>query len=168
MRCEDGPMARPSTVSPAVRERFVRLVQEHTTEHGSQWGAIASIATTAACTTEMLRRGVRQAERDAGQRAGPPPMSAPASKPSAREELLIVRVYHQARRPITASDQARGRADGRSWGPLRQFAWPWRASAKRRQAISSPLFRTIGGSASRFQPASLRRAPPSASSPERR
>ena len=63
-------MARPSKYSPEVRERFVRLVQEHTSEHGSQWAAIAAIAPKACCATETLRRWVRQAERDAGQRAG--------------------------------------------------------------------------------------------------
>jgi transposase len=63
-------MARPSKYSPEVRERFVRLVQEHTGEHGSQWAAIEAIAPKVGCTTETLRRWVRQAERDAGQRAG--------------------------------------------------------------------------------------------------
>ena len=63
-------MARPSKYSPEVRERFVRLVQEHTVEHGSQWAAIAAIAPKVGCTTETLRRWVRQAERDAGQRPG--------------------------------------------------------------------------------------------------
>ena len=63
-------MARPSKYSPEVRERFVRLVQEHTAEHSSQWAAIAAIAAKAGCTTETLRRWVRQSERDGGQRAG--------------------------------------------------------------------------------------------------
>jgi transposase len=63
-------MARPSKYSPEARERFVRLVQKHTGEHGSQRAAIAAIAPKVGCTTETLRRWVRQAVRDAGQRAG--------------------------------------------------------------------------------------------------
>jgi transposase len=63
-------MARPSKYSPEVRERFVRLVQEHTADHGSQWAAIEAIAPKVGCTTETLRRWVRQAEQDAGHRGG--------------------------------------------------------------------------------------------------
>jgi transposase-like protein len=53
-----------------VRERAVRLVQEHAQAYPSQWGAIASIAQKIGCSGETLRKWLRQAERDAGQRPG--------------------------------------------------------------------------------------------------
>ena len=63
-------MARPTRYSPEVRERAVRMVQEHGPEHASQWAAIESIASKIGGTGETLRKWVRQAERDAGRRAG--------------------------------------------------------------------------------------------------
>ena len=63
-------MGRPSTYAPEVRERAVRMVQEHASEYPSQWAAIRSIAEKIGCTHEALRRWVRQAERDQGRRAG--------------------------------------------------------------------------------------------------
>ena len=56
--------------SPEVRERAVRMVQEHRTEHRSQWAAIVSIATKIGCTAETLRRWVQQAARDQGLEPG--------------------------------------------------------------------------------------------------
>ena len=64
-------MGRPSRYSPEVRERAVRMVWEHESEHASQWAAISSIAGKMGCTAETLRRWVRQAERDQGVRPGP-------------------------------------------------------------------------------------------------
>jgi transposase len=63
-------MGRPSRYSPEVRERAVRMVWEHESEHTSQWAAIQSIAGKMGCTAETLRRWVRQAERDQGRRPG--------------------------------------------------------------------------------------------------
>lgn len=63
-------MGRPSKYSPELRERAVRMVQEHTADHSSQWAAIRSVGEKLGCSLEALRRWVRQAERDAGQRPG--------------------------------------------------------------------------------------------------
>jgi len=63
-------MARPSRCSPEVRERAVRMVQEHAGEHASQWAALTSIASKIGCSAETLRHWVRQRERDEGRRPG--------------------------------------------------------------------------------------------------
>ena len=46
------------------------MVQEHQSEHDSQWATIRSIAEKMGCTAETLRKWVRQAERDQGVRPG--------------------------------------------------------------------------------------------------
>jgi len=56
--------------SQEVRERAVRLLQDHQDEYESQWQALNSIASKIGCTTESLRRWVRQAEIDHGSRSG--------------------------------------------------------------------------------------------------
>ena len=63
-------MNRRTRYSPEVRERAVRLVFEHESEHESQWSAIGSVAAKIGCTAETLRKWVRQAERDQGRREG--------------------------------------------------------------------------------------------------
>ena len=56
--------------SAEVRERAVRMVFEHRTEHTSQWAAIVSIAAKIGCTAQTLSNWVRRAERDHGKRSG--------------------------------------------------------------------------------------------------
>ena len=63
-------MGRPSKYAPELRERAVRLVFDHASDHPSQWAAIRSVAEKIGCPVEVLRRWVRQAERDGGQRPG--------------------------------------------------------------------------------------------------
>jgi len=62
---------RSSKFSPEVRERAVKMVLEHRSEHESQWAAIGSVAAKIGCTAETLRGWVRQHERDSGLRDGP-------------------------------------------------------------------------------------------------
>ena len=59
-----------SRFSSEVRERAVRMVFEHRTEHTSQWAAIASIAAKIGCTAQTLSNWVRQVEREQGKRPG--------------------------------------------------------------------------------------------------
>jgi transposase len=63
-------MNKGQKYSPEVRERAVRMVFEHQSEHKTQWAAVVSIASKIGCTAETLRKWVRQAERDQGKRAG--------------------------------------------------------------------------------------------------
>ena len=57
--------------SPEVRDRAVRMMSEHRSDHASQWAAIVSISAKIGCTAETLRRWVHEVERDQGTRAGP-------------------------------------------------------------------------------------------------
>lgn len=63
-------MGKRTHFAPQVRERAVRLVQEHRAEYDPQWAAVRSIAEKIGCSAETLRSWLRQAERDAGQRPG--------------------------------------------------------------------------------------------------
>ena len=49
--------------SPEVRERAVRMVDEHRADYGSEWAAMTSIAGKIGCTAETLRRWCREEAR---------------------------------------------------------------------------------------------------------
>jgi transposase len=64
-------MSRPSSYSPEIRERAVRMVAESKADYGSEFEAIKSIASKLGIgSAETLRKWVRRAEIDAGQRPG--------------------------------------------------------------------------------------------------
>ena len=56
--------------SPEVRERAVRMVQEHRGEYPSLWAAIESIAAKIGCVPQTLNEWVKRAEIDSGAREG--------------------------------------------------------------------------------------------------
>ena len=63
-------MKKSSKFSPEVRERAVRMVQDHRGEYPSLWAAIESIAPKIGCVPQTLNEWVRRHEVDAGIRDG--------------------------------------------------------------------------------------------------
>ena len=63
-------MKKTNKFSPEVRERAVRMVQEHRGEYPSLWAAIESIAPKIGCVPQTLHYWVKREEVDSGQREG--------------------------------------------------------------------------------------------------
>ena len=63
-------MKKSNKFSPEVRERAVRMVQEHRGEYPSLWAAIESIAPKIGCVPQTLNEWVKRDEVDIGARAG--------------------------------------------------------------------------------------------------
>ena len=63
-------MNKTKRFSPEVRERAVRMVQEHRGEYPSLWVAVESIAPKIGCVPQTLLGWVQRHEIDTGQREG--------------------------------------------------------------------------------------------------
>jgi transposase-like protein len=63
-------MKKSNKFSPEVRERAVRMVQEHRGEYPSLWAAIESIAPKIGCVPQTLNEWIKRDAIDAGARAG--------------------------------------------------------------------------------------------------
>ena len=68
-----------------VRERAVRMVQDHAADYPSRWAAVVSIAEKIGCVPQTLYEWVRKAEVDSGKRAGVPTEMADRLKALERE-----------------------------------------------------------------------------------
>ena len=63
-------MTRSKRYPSEVRERAMRLVQEHRDQYTSEWAAITSIAEKCGMTPETLRIWIRRDQVDSGSRQG--------------------------------------------------------------------------------------------------
>ena len=63
-------MNKSKKFSPEVRERAVRMVQEHRGEYPSLWAAVESIAAKIGCVPQTLLTWVQRHEIDSGVRDG--------------------------------------------------------------------------------------------------
>ena len=63
-------MSKSNKFSPEVRERAVRMVQEHRGDYPSLWVAIESIAPKIGCVPQTLHEWVKRVEVDEGVREG--------------------------------------------------------------------------------------------------
>ena len=61
-------MNKTNKFSPEVRERAVRMVQEHRGEYPSLWAAVESIAPKIGCVPQTLLEWVKREEADTGVR----------------------------------------------------------------------------------------------------
>ena len=78
-------MTKSNKFSPEVRERAVRLVQEHRGDYPSLWSAIESIAPKIGCVPQTLNEWVKKAEVDSGLRVGTTTSDAQRIKELERE-----------------------------------------------------------------------------------
>jgi len=105
--------------SPEVRERAVRIVDEHRADYGSEWAALTSIAGKIGCTAETLRRWCRE---EASRRAGP---AAQTASEKDRLKLLkreVKELRRDARRHRGAHHDGRISASCLVFGSLRGSA----------------------------------------------
>ena len=63
-------MNKSNKFSPEVRERAVRMVQEHRGDYPSLWAAVESIAPKIGCVPQTLLGWVQRQEVDTGVRPG--------------------------------------------------------------------------------------------------
>ena len=84
-------MNKSNKFSPEVRERAVRMVQEHREEYPSLWAAVESIAPKIGCVPQTLLEWVKRAEVDAGTRQGTTTAEAQRIKDLERENKELRR-----------------------------------------------------------------------------
>ena len=84
-------MTKSTKFSPEVRERAVRMVQEHRGDYPSLWSAVESIAPKIGCVPQTLLGWVQRHEIDSGVRDGVTTAEAKRVKELERENKELRR-----------------------------------------------------------------------------
>ena len=84
-------MKKSNKFSPEVRERAVRMVQDHRSDYPSLWAAIESIAPKIGCVPQTLNEWVKRVEVDTGLRDGVTTAEAQRVKELERENKELRR-----------------------------------------------------------------------------
>lgn len=84
-------MNKSNKFSPEVRERAVRMVQEHRGDYPSLWAAVESMAPKIGCVPQTLLEWVKRDEVDAGARPGVTSTEAQRIKDLERENKELRR-----------------------------------------------------------------------------
>jgi transposase-like protein len=84
-------MSKSKQFSPEVRERAVRMVQEHRGEYPSLWAAVESMAPKIGCAAQTLLTWVQRHEVDSGVREGVTTTDAKRMKELERENKELRR-----------------------------------------------------------------------------
>ena len=84
-------MNKSKKFSPEVRERAVRMVQEHRGDYPSLWAAVESIAPKIGCVPQTLLEWVKRLEVDTGLREGVTTVEAQRVKDLERENKELRR-----------------------------------------------------------------------------
>ena len=117
---------RLNKFSPEVRERAVRLVQEHRGEYPSLWAAIESIAPKIGCVPQTLSDWVKRYEVDSGQREGLSSSEREQLKALQREVKELRRANDILKTASAFFDLAGSTADSRVEGlhrPIPRCLW---------------------------------------------
>jgi transposase-like protein len=71
--------------APEVRERAIRMVLDHESDHPSRRAAVTSVAEKIGCSAHTVLEWVKKAEVDSGKRGGVPTETAEKLKALERE-----------------------------------------------------------------------------------
>ena len=132
-------MNKSNKFSPEVRERAVRMVQEHRGEYPSLWAAVESIAPKIGCVPQTLLGWVQRQEVDSGVREGVTTTEAQRVKELEREVKELRRANEILKLASAFFPRRSSTADSSPEGVYRQAPQHPRSRADLQSAADRPV-----------------------------